>query len=113
MEITLKDTQVAHEIGGEKFTVDFGDPTILDAHDEMLDYLGSVKKEGGASSVEMNDRLNDYLHTVFGEEQYAKLSSLGATNSVNAQRIVVALVADVNKLNSENDVTKIMEEFGL
>ena len=113
MDITLKDTKANYHIGNKDFTIDLGDPAVLDAHDQMLDFLGKVAEDNGATSTEVNDRLNEYLKTVFGDDQYADLEKIGATNHVNAQRITVAIVADVNKLNSENNVTKIMEEFGL
>lgn len=112
MDIELKNTTVKHTIGGKEFMVDLGDPSVQDAHDEVLRYLDTIKGEG-ATSTEVNQKLNAYIRVAFGEEQYQELVKMGATNSANAMRIYTAMIKDFNDYNAENNVDSLLKEFGI
>ncbi len=112
MEIEIKDTTKTHNIGGADFVVDYGDPRVLDAHDDLLKYLRGIDAKN-ITSTEMNDKINECLKVAFGDEQYQKLVDMKATNNVNAITLATMIMKDVKDINTENSVADILKEFGL
>ena len=112
MEIEIKDTTKTHNIGGADFVVDYGDPRVLDAHDDLLKYLRGIDAKN-ITSTEMNDKINECLKVAFGDEQHQKLVDMKATNTVNAITLATMIMKDVKDINTENSVADILKEFGL
>ena len=68
MNIEIKDHVKMHTIGEEEFTIDYGDPCVLDAHDGLVKYLNTIDAKT-TTTTELNEKVNECLKVVFGNEQ--------------------------------------------
>lgn len=112
MDIEIKDTTKTHNIGGKDFVIDYGDPRVLDAHDDLLGYLRGIDTKN-ITSTGMNEKINKCLLVAFGDEQYQMLVDMKATNNVNAITLATMIMKDVKDINTENSISDILKEFGL
>nr|DAZ40287.1 MAG TPA: hypothetical protein [Caudoviricetes sp.] len=111
MEIKLVDTKRSYTINGKDYVVNLGDPVVLEAHDEFVDYL--QKQDETPSPVESVKCTHDFLKTAFGDVQFEQLGKIGALDTVNSQRLATALMHDVKEFAQENSYSSLLEEFGL
>ncbi len=116
MEIKLKDTETTYtivDIDGNKhdLTVDLADVAIQDAYNESLAWFEEHGKD--ATVTEQNAKVCEFLHTAFGDDQYAELKAIGGTNVSNSNILYAAFVKDFNAYNEQNSSAAIFAELGI
>lgn len=111
MQIELVDIKRTYTINDKDYVVNIGDAKVLEAHDKFVDTIKGITED--TSPVESTEIVHAFLKAAFGDTQFKQLGEIGALDTVNSQRIALALMKDVKEFASENSVSSLMKEFGL